>query len=117
MDAPLDALDRFTAEQGIDQVRRLTPTILRAFIASLLDRPGLKPVSARTCWRAVRAFARSAEGLLDSGPTARLGPLKVDAPAPKTVAPADLRDVVSSWNPRTFLGARNRTLIFLLFDT
>ncbi len=115
----LDALGRFCAAHGAADVARLSPTLLRAFLASLLDRPGLRPVSVRTYWRAVRAFARwcHAEGHLAADPTAKVGRLKVDEPSPKTLAAPDLAAVLGAWNPRTFLGARNRLLCLLLFDT
>lgn len=115
----LDALGRFCAAAGVAGVERVSPTLLRAFVGHLLDRPDLRPVSARTYWRAVRAFARwcHAEGLLPTDPTAKVGRLKVDAPAPKTVAPADVEALRGAWSPTTFLGARNRLLVLLLFDS
>ena len=115
----LDALAGFCTAQGVSGVEAVTPTLLRAFVGALLDRTDLRPVSARTYWRAVRAFARwcHAEGLLPADPTTKVGRLKVDAPAPKTVAPAAVEALRAAWSPTTFLGARNRLLVLLLFDS
>jgi len=68
----LDALGRFCAGRGGAAVERLTPTRLRAFVAGPLT---CAPVSARTYWRAVRAFVRwcHGEGLLEADPTGKVG--------------------------------------------
>ena len=115
----LDAPKRFCAAQGVGDAGRLSQTLLWALVASLLDCEGLRPSPPAPSGWVVRAFARCchADGHLPADPAAGVERLKVDEAPPKTVARDDVPALLEARNPRTCLGARNRLLALLLFDT
>ena len=111
------ARDFLEEEMQIESVERVRPRDLRQFIAKL-DEQGLRPCSVSAHFRAVRAFFNwlAEESIVSDNPVRRLSPPRVPRRIPPSIPPDDVRRLIKACSD-TPMGARNRAIIVMLWDT
>ena len=83
-----------------------------------LNKQGLKPCSVSAYFRAVRAFFNwlAEESIISDNPVKRLSPPRVPRRIPPSIPPEDMRQLIKACS-NTPMGARNRAIIMMLWDT
>jgi site-specific recombinase XerD len=94
-----------------------SPEHLQAFLWWLARKD--RPITVHTKFRALRAFFRwlVKEGLRQDNPIAKVTPLKVNEPLPKTVSEEHFAKVFNAINLSRFAGLRDAALFSLAFDS
>jgi len=102
---------------GIDEVDQVTVDYIRLFFLKKKETCG--PVSIYNYYRDLKRFFNwlIQEGRLKESPMATMKPPRMPKTLIKPFEPEDLRQLLTFCNDSTFLGLRNKAMLFVFIDT